>query len=202
MKNSHTRRGYTQQDYQQNRSHSRYCRPQVSGMTTYFKDESLNKNTCRTPLRSGFTLIELLVVVLIIGILAAVALPQYQLAVLKSRLVQGEILVRALHNAEQAYYLANGEYTPNFEELDIELPGGNITKDTKSTDEHAGKNIYQTDTLRCDLRKADAYCFVYQGKNQLELMSFMPHHLNNLTCRCKPENSIECRVCKNKGSYT
>ena len=73
---------------------------------------------------AGFTLIELLVVVLIIGILAAVALPQYTKAVEKSRLMKWAPLLKALANAEEAYWMANGQYTPKIEDLDVNFPGG------------------------------------------------------------------------------
>ena len=72
--------------------------------------------------KCGFTLIELLVVVLIIGILAAVAVPQYQKAVIKARCVQVISHVEALIRANDAYFLENGTYATNLNDLDISLP--------------------------------------------------------------------------------
>ncbi len=72
----------------------------------------------------GFTLIELLVVVLIIGILAGVALPQYEVAVKKSRLAAVIPLVKTLSDAEELYYNANGVYTGNVSSLDVSMPPG------------------------------------------------------------------------------
>lgn len=76
-------------------------------------------------MKKGFTLIELLVVVLIIGILSAVALPQYQKAVEKSRAVEAAINIRAIANASQLYYIANGAYAGigDMDLLDIDIPG-------------------------------------------------------------------------------
>ena len=70
----------------------------------------------------GFTLIELLVVVLIISILAAIALPQYQLAIYKSRAAQLFLAVRTIKLAEQAYFLQRGTYTANLDDLEIKIP--------------------------------------------------------------------------------
>ena len=72
--------------------------------------------------KKAFTLIELLVVVLIIGILAAIALPQYQKAVVKSRVSTILPVLRSIKDAEEVYYMANGGYTEDVSELGITLP--------------------------------------------------------------------------------
>lgn len=76
----------------------------------------------------GFTLIELLVVVLIIGILASVALPQYTKAVEKSRATQALTLLKSVYQAQLAYKMANGAFASSFEELDIDVPWTGTTK--------------------------------------------------------------------------
>ena len=87
-------------------------------------------------LKQGFTLLELLVVVLIIGILAAIALPQYKIAVMKAKVASVLPVMRRWKDAYAEYKLVNGQYNhyvyianwPNdWKKADTEEPCGNNT---------------------------------------------------------------------------
>ena len=81
-------------------------------------------------INKGFTLIELLVVVLIIGILAAIAVPKYQESIEKSIMQEAIINLKNIAQANDLFFLQNGRYANAYEisKLDITIPGEVITK--------------------------------------------------------------------------
>ncbi len=131
---------------------------------------------------NGFTLIELLVVVLIIGILAAVALPQYQKAVYKSRYAAMKNLVQSMYDAEQAYYLANGQYTEDFDNLSIDVSGrnGNML--------HAR---YPLPNTVCALGPQYVYC-----KNSKIDLAYARFYSGGRYCVFYNENQLAQQICK------
>ena len=71
----------------------------------------------------GFTLIELLVVVLIIGILAAMALPQYFKAVERSRMTEAVTLMDSVAKAQRRKFMQTNRYADDFRGLDVSPKG-------------------------------------------------------------------------------
>lgn len=101
----------------------------------------------------GFTLIELLVVVLIIGILSAVALPQYEKAVMRSRFTQMVTAARSIVQAQHIFYMENGEYTADLNDLDVVFPD---SKEGAVSLREGSCNISTPPRVVCILHKGNA----------------------------------------------
>ena len=127
--------------------------------------------------KKGFTLLELLVVVLIIGILAAIALPQYKKAVTKSKYATLKSLTKSFYQAQQVYYLTNNTYADTFDKLDISI--GN------------SKTYYQTiDEGTCQIAYSYLFC-----KNEKINLSYIVSYTGKAYC-CPYDNKLSLKICK------
>ena len=142
--------------------------------------------------KQAFTLIELLVVVLIIGILAAVALPQYKFAVAKARMTQLTTFASSVKQAQERYYLANGTYATRWDEIDIDLTGyvGAATMIWKGT-ENNDKDPYAV------LNYQNNGLYFYGGTDYLPGILLIVHNnVDHINCYADQTNSQAMDLCK------
>lgn len=152
----------------------------------------------------GFTLIELLVVVLIIGILSAIALPQYETAVEKARLTEGLINAKAMVDATQRYLQANPDATNSCTQAqiaDVSLKGGTWITGNYSV---GGQQCqaYKTKYFIYDLGLSSGYVDVWRtddGNRDNYIYNFWynPDHTANKSCSVGDEDEeLGQQMCK------
>ena len=162
-------------------------RLQHSGMTAFF----------------GFTLIELLVVVLITGILAAIALPQYEKAVEKSRLAEAYAITASLKQDMDSYILTNGTATISTEDFPFNIDLSHLPLVSDGTDDKFYASKYFLYEVYCNTAGTACYTNAFRYK-KADYSDLREHYALNATRtsntqwrnRCIYKSSFGQSLCK------
>jgi prepilin-type N-terminal cleavage/methylation domain-containing protein len=114
--------------------------------------------------KKAFTLIEMLVVVVIIGILAAIALPQYQKAVEKALVSEAFIIQKNILQASELYILQHGKNPDTLEDLDITIPGTRNVPNHRNDTKYFAYRLFSFFRLPWDEKYAVYFFRNEQGK--------------------------------------
>lgn len=95
--------------------------------------------------KKGFTLIELLIVFIIVGLLAAIAIPIYRANIKKVASSEGAALLGSILTAQKTYFSEHGRYTTDENQIGIDLSGNKYFKDFIV--QHADENGFTAKTV-------------------------------------------------------
>jgi len=149
---------------------------------------------------AGFTLIEMLVVVLIIGILAAIALPQYKFAVAKSKFSTLKSATKAVAEAEDRYFLLHNKYTGEIEELDVDIPYKSVICNNEQKTQ-CSYYLDDSQKMRISLNTTGPQTFAYwQIDSSTQIAFVYQHNPRMLWCVPYATSGLSYRICENDGT--
>ena len=148
--------------------------------------------------KKGFTLIELLVVVLIIGILAEIALPQYKMAVGKSQYSTLKDIAKKLDQARDRYHLEHDVYPNKFSDLDIDLK----IDSTNNLDDYFAIAfqgitcaVYKSPYLTCSKTIfGKSMSFILTSDRRMKCLTYTTDktHVTNKICKQETNGTASC----------